>query len=112
MISTQTRPLEARPAPADAGMTYTEAFRRIVEAVNANRSDTVEYQSMGTVSKWTLHEKDDIRAVLESLTLTLRIGIAGRPQHVRDDGKPPQPEDVERVTRQILDYFAQPVPTH
>jgi hypothetical protein len=93
-------------------MTYTEAYRRIVEAVNARRSDTVEYLSMGTVSKWTMREHDDIRAVLESLTMTLRIGVAGKPQHIRDDGKPPRAEDVERVTRHILDYFAQPLPAH
>ncbi len=89
-----------------------EAFRRIVDGVNARRSDMIDYLSMGTVSKWTLREHDDIRAVLESLTLTVRIGIAGKREHVRDDGKPPQAADVERVTQQILDYFAHPLPDH
>lgn len=96
----------------DAGMTYPEAFRRIVERVNAGRSKTVDYRRLGVVSKWTMHKHDDIRVALEALTFTLRIGIAGKPQHVCDDGTSPQAEDVERVTRQILDYFAQPVPAH
>ncbi|MEO7038627.1 MAG: hypothetical protein ABI186_01190 [Candidatus Elarobacter sp.] len=96
----------------DAGMTYAEAARRIVERVNASRGSMIEYRNQGVVSKWTMHKKDDIRVVLESLSLTLRVGVAGPRQHIRDDGKPPHTEDIERVTRQILDYFAQPAPTH
>lgn len=106
-----TRP-DAVTTPADTSMTYAEAFRRIVDGVNAGRGSIVDYRSMGVVSKWTMHKKDDIRAVLESLSLTLRIGIAGLPQRIRDDGKAPQPEDVQRWTRLILDYFAQPAHSH
>lgn len=87
-------------------MTYSEAFRQIVERVNASRNGTCYYRDMGTVAKWTKYDEDDESIVLDSLVLSMKVGVGGKKQRIREDGNAPDAEDVKRVTRQVLDYFA------
>lgn len=89
-------------------MTYAEAFRQIVEQVNASRNGTCDYKDMGTLAKWTKYDADDESITLDSLVLTMKVGVAGKKQRIRDDGNPPDAEDVKRVTRNVLDYFGHP----
>jgi len=89
-------------------MTYFEAFRQIVEKVNARRGDRFEYQGMGTLAKWELTH--DIFVKLDALTLRLQLGPTGQKLPVSQNGQPAQPADVDRTAQQILDYFTAPVP--
>lgn len=87
-------------------MTNAEAFRQIVQGVNASRNGTCSYRDMGTVAKWTKHHADDEHIVLDSLVLTMVVGKGTPRRRIRDDGKPADAADVQRVTREVLDYFA------
>lgn len=92
-------------------MTHFEAFRRIVENVNARRGDRFEYHATGTLVKWELTH--DIFVKLDALTLRLQLGPTGQKQAIWQNGRPAEAEDVERATKQILDYFAPvAVPAH
>ena len=87
-------------------MTNAEAFRQIVQGVNASRNGTSSFRDMGTVAKWTRHHADDEQIVLDGLVLTKKVGRFGPREHIREDGKPADAADVQRVTRQVLDYIA------
>ncbi|HZW54176.1 MAG TPA: hypothetical protein VFF00_09075 [Candidatus Elarobacter sp.] len=89
-------------------MTYFEAFRQIVEKVNARRGDRFDYRGMGTLARWELTH--DIYVTLDALTLRLQLGPTGQKLPVWENDQPAQPADVERATKQILDYFTAPVP--
>jgi hypothetical protein len=92
-------------------MTHFEAFRQIVDKVNARRGDRFEYKAMGTVAKWELTH--DIFVKLDALTLRLQLGPTGQKQAVWQNGRPAEAADVDRATQQILDYFAPvAVPAH
>lgn len=85
-------------------MTHFEAFRRIVEKVNARRGDRFEYKPMGTLVRWELTH--DIFVKLDALTLRLQLGPTGQKQAIWQNGRPAEQEDVDRAAQQILDYFA------
>lgn len=87
-------------------MTNAEAFRQIVQGVNASRNGTSTFRDMGAVAKWTRHHADDEQIILDSLVLTMKVGKGSPRERIRDDGKPADAADVQRVTRQVLDYIA------
>ncbi len=93
-------------------MTNTEAYRQIVENVNAGRDQATKYRDMGTRAKWSRSGHDDKQIVLESIGLTLETGPVSKRQAAREDGKPPDSGDVTRVSQQILSYFAAPAKVH
>ncbi len=92
-------------------MTYAEAYRQIVDRVNAGRGDAFTYREQGVLSKWTDPELDDRTAILDKLVLTLQIGKAGKRQPVRKGGETTA-DDVANAVQQIVEYFKQPVLTH
>ncbi len=58
---------------------------------------------MGTQSKWwTAHDES---VVLDGLTLRLQLGPAGTRDLVCANGKPPDTQDVDRATKEIVTYF-------
>lgn len=89
-------------------MTINEAARRIVERVNANRAADVEFRRMGVLARWTMAEHDDITVILDTLVLSLQVGIAGRRERIYAGGEPTE-ADVERIAQRITDYFRAPV---
>lgn len=91
-------------------MTYFEAFRQIVEKVNARRGDRFEYQNMGTLAKWELTHDQFVK--LDALTLRLQLGPTGQKLSVAQNDAPAEAGDVERASQQILDYFTVPVLVH
>jgi hypothetical protein len=91
-------------------MTYFEAFRQIVEKVNARRGDRFEYHNQGTLAKWELTHDQFVK--LDALTLRLQLGPTGQKLPIAENKVPAQPADVERAAQQILDYFTVPVLAH
>jgi hypothetical protein len=93
-------------------MTHAEAFRQIVDKVNSRRDRAYDYRNMGTVATWSKHDKRDDSVVLDSVVMTLKTGAIGAPQRVREDGKPPDSDDVRRIAEQIVSHFDQPAKAH
>ncbi len=85
-------------------MIHTEAFRQIVDRVNAKRPEGVQYRNMGTLAKWSVTH--DRYVCLDSLALRMQLGAGGTREKVCTNGVPAEREDVERATREIVDYLA------
>jgi hypothetical protein len=83
-------------------MIYSIAARQIVDRVNAQRGDAFQYRFKGTLTKWL--SAHDQYVFLDALTLRVQFGPTGARESIADN-REATPEDVERVTQQILGYF-------
>ena len=90
-------------------MIYSQAYRRIIDRVNAQRGDQFKYRNKGTLAHWM--SSHDQYVYLDGLTLRVQFGPLGAKQLVAGNGEA-QPADVERITQQILDYFGRTALEH